>query len=211
MRAPAGLHLAYLSSAEDPAAQAEDVLGIATFDASPAPAAAGMAIPMAAVHMPCLPAARSCMRSGAAVSRRYRASMVAFSSGARTGCLSGRIAIDEADAATSGTRTGALLSPLQEVTAQAYEEICATLEAERYPHLLRVWNYLPDMDQDYNGTERYQQFNTARRYALQTFGRAVAGSVPAAWADRLPAARARWWCTSWPGARPRCSLKTRAR
>ncbi len=31
-----------------------------------------------------------------------------------------------------------------------------------------------------SGTERYRQFNTARRHALRASGRAVAGSVPAA-------------------------------
>jgi chorismate lyase / 3-hydroxybenzoate synthase len=180
MRAPAGLHLAYLSSAEDPAARGEDVLGIATFEATPAAAVPGAAIPVAAVHMPVLAGRAplyevwSCGQP--AVSGQH--GRVQFR---RTdGMLFGSIALDEANAGADGTRSAALLSPLQKVTAQAYEEICATLEAQRYPHLLRVWNYLPDINRDSNGTERYQQFNTARQYALQTFGRAVAGSVPAA-------------------------------
>ena len=66
------------------------------------------------------------------------------------------------------------------MTAQLYGEICATLEAERYPHLLRVWNYLPHINCDRDGTERYRQFNTARQKALRAFGRAVVDSVPAA-------------------------------
>jgi enamine deaminase RidA (YjgF/YER057c/UK114 family) len=46
--------------------------------------------------------------------------------------------------------------------------------------LLRVWNYLPDINRDCGGTERYRQFNTARQEALLASGRALAGSVPAA-------------------------------
>src|SRR5256714_15073327 len=56
----------------------------------------------------------------------------------------------------------------------------ATLDAERYPPLLRVWNYLPDINRDSHGTERYRQFNTARQQVLRECGRALTGSVPAA-------------------------------
>jgi enamine deaminase RidA (YjgF/YER057c/UK114 family) len=97
------------------------------------------------------------------------------------GILFGSISIDEAQVSTPPAGSGGTpTSPLQEVTTRLYGEICATLEAERYPHLLRVWNYLPHINRISEGTERYQQFNTARQKALQTFGRAVVGSVPAA-------------------------------
>src|SRR5256884_6481225 len=58
--------------------------------------------------------------------------------------------------------------------------MCATLDAERYPHLLRVWNYLPDINRDSHGTERYRQFNSARQQVLRECGRALTGNVPAA-------------------------------
>jgi chorismate lyase / 3-hydroxybenzoate synthase len=181
MRAPAGLHLAYLSSATDPAARTEDVLGIATFNGSPAPASDGTAIPVAAVHMPLLAGAPHLyevwsMRQPSISGRRGR---VHFRR--NDAILFGSISISESDIAASPVGAGSTAgSPLQQVTAQLYGEVCATLEAEKYPHLLRVWNYLPHINRDSGGTERYQQFNTARQQALQTFGRAVVGSVPAA-------------------------------
>jgi enamine deaminase RidA (YjgF/YER057c/UK114 family) len=172
MREPGGLHLAYLSSAEDPAARGQDVLGIAAFNASPSPAA-GSGIPVATVHMPLLAGSPNLYEvwSIGRPSTPGRHGRVNFR---RTGgILFGSVAISESE--MSGAD-----SPLQQVTAQLYSEICATLEAEKYPHLLRVWNYLPHINRDSNGTERYQQFNTARQHALQSFGRAVVGSVPAA-------------------------------
>jgi enamine deaminase RidA (YjgF/YER057c/UK114 family) len=69
---------------------------------------------------------------------------------------------------------------LQEATEQAYREIFAVLDAMGYPHLLRVWNYLPEINRDTQGTERYRQFNSARQDALFASGRAVTGNVPAA-------------------------------
>jgi enamine deaminase RidA (YjgF/YER057c/UK114 family) len=65
-------------------------------------------------------------------------------------------------------------------TTQAYREIFVTLDELSYPHLLRVWNYLPQINVDTHGTERYRQFNNARRNALMASGRDVAGNVPAA-------------------------------
>ena len=54
------------------------------------------------------------------------------------------------------------------------------LDAVGYRHLLRVWNYVPQINFDANGTERYWQFNSGRREALIALGRDVTGSVPAA-------------------------------
>src|SRR5262249_41137898 len=69
---------------------------------------------------------------------------------------------------------------LQAATTQAYREIFATLNELGYPHLLRIWNYLPQINADMDGSERYWQFNTARRNALISSGRDTAGNVPAA-------------------------------
>jgi chorismate lyase / 3-hydroxybenzoate synthase len=181
MRAPAGLHLAYLSSAADPAARTEGVLGIATFNGSPAPASGGTGIPVATVHMPLLAGAPHLyevwsMRQPSISGRHGR---VHFRRNDRI--LFGSISISESELSPSPRLSGdAPASPLQQVTAQLYEEVCATLESEKYPHLLRVWNYLPDINGANGSTERYQQYNTARQQALQTFGRPVVGSVPAA-------------------------------
>jgi enamine deaminase RidA (YjgF/YER057c/UK114 family) len=45
---------------------------------------------------------------------------------------------------------------------------------------VRIWNYLPDINRDCDGTERYRLFNAARQHGLNAFGRALAGCVPAA-------------------------------
>jgi chorismate lyase/3-hydroxybenzoate synthase len=77
-------------------------------------------------------------------------------------------------------RPSASLSALHTATEQAYREIFATLDELAYPHLLRIWNYLPQINIDTNGSERYWQFNSARRSALAASGRDVTGNVPAA-------------------------------
>jgi chorismate lyase/3-hydroxybenzoate synthase len=182
MRTRPGLHLHYLSLAEYESAQWGDVLGVATFNGSgavrpPAPAPAG--IPMAHVSIPVLPAAAHLYEvwrcgepaeSGEHERVRFR----------RSGdTLFGCITIPETDS-SGASSDGNGHSPLQEVTAQAYRQIFATLAAENYPHLLRVWNYLPAINHDEHGSERYRQFNRARLQALRACGRAHAGTVPAA-------------------------------
>ena len=119
------------------------------------------------------------MRSGAPESRPSLGSKGACSFGARRKCFSAASPYGEQDFAVQDANR-AVTSALHRATAHAYREICATLETQGYPHLLRIWNYLPDINGESYGTERYRQFNTARRDALRASGRAVAGSVPAA-------------------------------
>ena len=71
-------------------------------------------------------------------------------------------------------------SALQAATGEAYREIFSVLDSVGYGHLLRVWNYLPEINADALGMERYWHFNKARREALLACGRAVSGNVPAA-------------------------------
>ena len=185
MRASRGLHLDYLSSAEYPAARWADVLGVATFNGTHEPLAgsAPPEIPVAVVSTPLLAAAAhvyEVWRCGeAAESGQHE--RVRFR---RTGeMLFGCIAVDEGG---SPAGRGAAHSPLHEATAQAYRQVCATLDAENYPHLLRVWNYLPDINRDSDGVERYREFNSARQDALRASGRALTGNVPAASALGAP-------------------------
>ena len=49
-----------------------------------------------------------------------------------------------------------------------------------YPHLARLWNYLPQINVETDGLERYRQFNSARRNALIAYRRDLTGNVPAA-------------------------------
>jgi chorismate lyase/3-hydroxybenzoate synthase len=185
--APRGLHFDYVSLAEYQAARWPDVLGVATFNGAAPLGATGTAeIPVAQVSTPVLAAAAQVYEvwrcnepaeSGRHEGVRFR----------RTGdMLFGCISITETeicaprsrDASPRDRRHGH--SPLHEATAQAYRQICATLDAESYPHLLRVWNYLPDINRHIHGTERYREFNSARQHALRASGRPLSGNVPAA-------------------------------
>jgi enamine deaminase RidA (YjgF/YER057c/UK114 family) len=69
---------------------------------------------------------------------------------------------------------------LHATTAEVYREIFATLDQAAYPYLLRVWNYLPQINLETQGSERYWQFNSGRRSALIGSGRDLKGQVPAA-------------------------------
>lgn len=92
--------------------------------------------------------------------------------------LFGSVAVDEAQfasAARSHPRT-----TLEIATDLAYREMYATLAATANAHLVRVWNYIADINLDTRGLERYRQFNSARHEATLACGRAVTGSVPAA-------------------------------
>jgi chorismate lyase/3-hydroxybenzoate synthase len=177
MRAQAGLNLAYVSRVED--ARRDSVLGIATFHDAPAAALGDTGIPIARVDTPVLPTDAPLYEiwSSEEPAESGQQGRVQFR---RTPeMLFGCIAVAEQDFAVQDANR-AVPSTLHQATAHAYREICATLETQGYPHLLRIWNYLPDINGHSHGTERYRQFNTARRHALRASGRAVAGSVPAA-------------------------------
>jgi len=180
MRAPAGLRLDYLPAAEYRAAGWPDVLGIAAFSGPPATSAApgADAIPVAEVAMPLLlGSADVCevWRSEQPVETGER-NRVRFR---RTETLLfGCIALAESQIGPAGNAQEG--GSLQSATGQAYREICATLDALGYPHLVRIWNYLPDINRDSHGLERYREFNRARREALRECGRAINGNVPAA-------------------------------
>jgi chorismate lyase/3-hydroxybenzoate synthase len=178
--APAGLQLDYVSLAEYQAAHLSDVLGVATFNGTPALGAGAREIPTASIATPVL-------EGGATVYEVWRCAAPA-QSGQRSrvrfrrtaDMLFGCIAVTESEASPAPPAHPSGHSALQAATDQIYREICATLDAEGYPHLWRVWNYLPDINRDSDGTERYRQFNTARQHALAACGRALSGGVPAA-------------------------------
>jgi chorismate lyase / 3-hydroxybenzoate synthase len=171
MGVTAGLHLDYLSLAEYQAARWSEVLGVATFDAAPQPAGGAAEIPVAQVATPVLLGA-------AGVHEVWRCGQPA-ESGQRNrvrfrrseSLLFGCIAVPEGLSPSSA---------LHAATVGVYRDICATLDEIGYPHLLRIWNYLPDINLDSHGSERYRQFNTARRTALREAGRPLTGNVPAA-------------------------------
>jgi chorismate lyase/3-hydroxybenzoate synthase len=95
--------------------------------------------------------------------------------------LFGTIAIDEE--APEGEGSAALLR----ATMTAYREIFAVLEHTQQRHLIRVWNYLPEINREADGDERYRHFNSARQTAFRNSGRSTVGTVPAACALGSPA------------------------
>jgi len=177
MAAAAALQVDYLPLAGHEPARWDGVLGVATFDGITASSLAANDIPVADIRTPVLGSGdevceiwrtRQRVESGQRGGVRYRhGDEVLF------GCIS--VAESGDPAHIQGSRSG-----LHAVTERAYHEIFATLDALAYPHLLRVWNYVPQINVDTHGTERYRQFNSARRSAVTACGRDLTGNVPAA-------------------------------
>ena len=164
MALTAGLQVDYVPLAADASARWNDVLGVATFNW-----AAQLAghIPVADIRTPVLGASdhvcevwrsRERAESGHYARVRYRRS---------ENILFGSLSLPE----THGLHTA---------TEEAYREIFSTLNELGYPHLARVWNYLPQINVETQGLERYRQFNSARRNALVAYKRDLTGNVPAA-------------------------------
>ncbi len=176
------LKLEYLNAC-DPAAQGRrGVLGGALFERlgrQSRAAGAAPGFPLAQVSLPVLGHAGEVLelwrigdevRAGAHGRVRYTCS---------PDVLFGSLSVHEEEVAPPSGEAGER-TPLYEATAQAYREIFATLAAVDYPHLVRVWNYLPDINLERHGLERYRQFNSGRQEALIACGRDIAGNVAAA-------------------------------
>lgn len=71
---------------------------------------------------------------------------------------------------------------LQPLTAVLYRRLFAKARALGYPHLLRVWNYFPDINRECEGLERYRAFCAGRHQVL--------AAESAEYETRLPAASA---------------------
>jgi chorismate lyase / 3-hydroxybenzoate synthase len=71
-------------------------------------------------------------------------------------------------------------------TEIAYQEVFEVLGRTHHPHLIRIWNYLADINVHAGGEERYRHFNSARQMAFRNSGRATMGTVPAACALGSP-------------------------
>ena len=69
---------------------------------------------------------------------------------------------------------------LQEATEQAYADVFRCVAALNFPYVLRIWNYLPEINRTTEGLERYRQFNAARHRAFERFHQETRGNVPAA-------------------------------
>ena len=89
--------------------------------------------------------------------------------------LFGSITIDEARFDASGNET-----PLQRAAATAYDQLFTLLKRLGFPHLYRVWNYLPQINSTSHGLERYRQFNLGRQAAHEAHDQLTAQDFPAA-------------------------------
>ncbi|VTU28184.1 chorismate transformation enzyme, FkbO/Hyg5 family [Variovorax sp. PBL-E5] len=63
---------------------------------------------------------------------------------------------------------------------RAYHDLFEALAQTGCAHLLRVWNYLPQINGDGGGMERYRQFNLGRQQAFIDAGQAAFEGAPAA-------------------------------
>jgi chorismate lyase / 3-hydroxybenzoate synthase len=87
----------------------------------------------------------------------------------------------------AGKRSGGDSAALLRATEIAYQEIFGVLKETEHRHLIRIWNYLPEINREADGDERYRHFNSARQLAFRNSGRATMGTVPAACALGSPA------------------------
>ena len=92
--------------------------------------------------------------------------------------LFGCIAIEEQNLLRTGETTTA--EALQRATRNAYQEVFALIKATGHAHLIRIWNYLPEINAQADGEERYRHFNSARATVFAHSGPVDVGSVPAA-------------------------------
>jgi chorismate lyase/3-hydroxybenzoate synthase len=105
--------------------------------------------------------------------------------------LFGSITIDErlleTGGAARGDAAGVDAGALLRATEIAYQEIFGVLRETEHRHLIRIWNYLPEINREADGDERYRLFNSARQLAFRKSGQATVGTVPAACALGSPA------------------------
>lgn len=69
---------------------------------------------------------------------------------------------------------------LEALARRAYGDVFATLDQTGFAHLQRIWNYLPHINADAAGTERYRRFNAGRQQAFLDARRPAFEGAPAA-------------------------------
>ncbi|MGC8519370.1 MAG: hypothetical protein ACP5P4_12750 [Steroidobacteraceae bacterium] len=170
MNVTTGLHLAYQPA--DTQEERAGTLATARYGLRP-PTLSGAAAPEVAVRMAVLSGPETLLeRWSSAEPVRYGqcgAVRLAHTAELTFGAIEAKEPPDGAQ------RTG-----LETATEWAYRQVHAALEASGHAHLVRVWNYLPRINQETHGLERYRQFNIARQRALIASGRPIGGNVPAA-------------------------------
>jgi chorismate lyase / 3-hydroxybenzoate synthase len=89
--------------------------------------------------------------------------------------LFGQLCLQEKDFPASAAQ-----SPLQIASHTAYSKIFEVLRLSDFPHLARCWNYLPHINAQSEGIERYRQFNIGRQDAFIAAKRSWQVGAPAA-------------------------------
>ena len=104
--------------------------------------------------------------------------------GARAGLRTGRSGAvfwqDDGDWAFGHLALPDAETNLADTARRAYSDVFAALQDCGRPHVLRLWNYLPRINADGGGLERYRQFNIGRQQAFIDAGRDVFEGAPAA-------------------------------
>lgn len=164
-----GLDLAYAhegSVATCLAEHAGHVLGVIGFGAKPV----ALAAPIPWVHVPVLGEHDASFEVwiGSGPVRDCGAGIITAATDGEV--VFGSLQLEQHDGAT-----------LDVLSRQAYTEIFAFLDRQGHRHLLRVWNYLPRINQPELGLERYRRFNLGRHEAYLHSGRNITEeNVPAA-------------------------------
>src|SRR3984893_8587773 len=194
----AALQLDYLSSdeiASQPAAWWHNVLGVVGFEKPP---------PIEETQVPITASMTPSLGVNDTVCEGWRVggAGVQLSNGAAQGrrlsyrfcdeLLFGSITIDErlleaGHGLAGAPDPGVDAVALSRATAIAYQEIFGVLRETEHRHLIRIWNYLPEINRESGGDERYRLFNSARQLAFRKSGQATVDTVPAASALGSPA------------------------
>lgn len=80
---------------------------------------------------------------------------------------------------------GALFRPeenrrLDDVAYEAYSSFVGFSRSRGYPHLLRIWNHVFAINEEFEGLERYKRFSRGRHQALMELGYRFDDDLPAA-------------------------------
>jgi chorismate lyase / 3-hydroxybenzoate synthase len=180
------LSVDYLTPAQLPAATDrwwDGVLGLAEFGRQPL-AAVPDAVPTARVRMPPLNTAdnvcevwhaAATLRGGRVGAVKYRANeQIVF------GCV--EVSESDSPPMQRAERRGTL----HRATMQAYRDIFQALDTTRFKRLLRIWHYVPAINELDDEGERYWQFNSARHDSFLARRHAIDHTVPAASALGTP-------------------------
>jgi enamine deaminase RidA (YjgF/YER057c/UK114 family) len=179
MSGPTSLGVEYLSRAELPSQSDlwwDSVLGLAHFGAQPI-AISPKPIPVSELTIAPLVTADGVCEVWRADGPKSSGRIGAVQYRASEQLLYGCISVPESIVLCGGPDNEH--SPLELATIGAYTDIFAALDALAYPQLVRIWNYVPSINEDVVDGERYWQFNRARQESFLSRKLPIVDTVPA--------------------------------